>query len=616
MGAAAAIGATTLLMTLIPTPVSAAPLPLYPRPINDTGRGIHWSPDTGRWGCLQDDYCEHWDTLWAPRLRAMHIKWVKLFMSPDYMAEGAAKRLIDMGIMPVVRYESKNPQTASGDVLGSIGRLIKLGVRYFETNNEPDSLAEWDKPRPPSGGANGWEALVVRNLITDARAITGMGGCPAFVAFNTGNDEPRTAAQIWVDEGGKDLLENECVWLSIHNYGRGRPINYPNEPVRMFGAPVRDAEWAQTGNVPANWTADQVQQWVWGGMTRDAVDAARAKQATPNVTIDTDITGFRMTEAWADYFTAAGVSAPLPTMMTEGGWVVQDRLDDIYPFLTPLSASALNLDMFKYLQGDMPMTVYEPDNTTRTYSAPPYLMALMPWLAAEAEFDGGAGTWESQAWFSDWWDKTFYLDPPGQLPVIQMLSDLEPKPRVPAGNLIPPEWSARAGCVPPATDVPVGKWDGRLPYLGGNDTCYVKYAGMSSSSTTAGDARGVSAGPTFRVTQVQWQDQGESNPPCGAGYIMFRVLAANGTGIEGVPVNFTHGSTTDTAPTKGAGDDYVGNYAMTATLGTYSVQVGVPGSQSAVVAGLGLGGEVPGSEWDRTSFFVEWQMQAAEGALW
>ena len=34
----------------------------------------------------------------------------------------------------------------------------------------------------------------------------------------------------------------------------------------------------------------------------------------------------------------------------------------------------------------------------------------MPWLTAEAEFDGAAGTWESQAWYTDWWDQDFGLN--------------------------------------------------------------------------------------------------------------------------------------------------------------------------------------------------------------
>mmetsp|Transcript_48703 Transcript_48703/g.105669 ORF Transcript_48703/g.105669 Transcript_48703/m.105669 type:complete len:509 (-) Transcript_48703:191-1717(-) len=494
--------------------------------------------------------------MWAQRLLDMKVKWVKVIVSPDYMADGVCKRLIDLGIMPVVRFISKNPTTVNGNVMNTITRLIGLGVRYFETNNEPDSEAEWDKPRPPSGQ---WETVVVQNLISDAKQITAAGGCPAFVAFNSGPNETRNPVEIWLDQpGGKDLLDNECIWLSIHNYGRGRPFAYPNDPVRMFGAPLTDAEWSAAGEVPKSWSAADIQSFVWDNMARDDVNKLRKAQATPNVTIMTDITGFRMYETWLGYMHNANLNT-FPIMQTEGGWVVHDRLDPIYPYLTPQAMSELNAQMMDFVQGNAQQTIYLPDNTTHSYNVQPELMALMPWLAGEAAFDGGAGTWESQAWWSDWWDKQFGLN--GSLPIIDMLNNLPSKVR--ADGPTPKEWGMRADCLPKGNVT----WDNRLVYLGGNATCIVKHTPAPNTDTQS-----------WTMTQAKWQDQGESNPPCGPGYIMFRVLHANGTGIANAAVNITHGDTTETVYTKDAPDNYVGNYVMSATLGTYAIHVVEGGS--------------------------------------
>ena len=136
------------------------PLSEYPRPPKDTGRGLHWSPDQYAWG--QQNYGEDW-LMWAERLLDMHVNWLKVIIPPDYTADSLVKRLIDLKIMPVSRYITKNPTVATGGVLATCQRLIQLGAPYFETNNEPDANNEWDTNKPDN-----WEWVVVDNLITDS----------------------------------------------------------------------------------------------------------------------------------------------------------------------------------------------------------------------------------------------------------------------------------------------------------------------------------------------------------------------------------------------------------------------------------------------------------------
>jgi hypothetical protein len=258
----------------------------YPRPPADNGRGIHWSPSQYQWGR------KDWD-MWQKRILELGFKWIKVNVPPDYNAEAVVKRLVEIEVMPVCRFISKNPTRISAAVESSIERLVKLGARYFETNNEPDADVEWIGYRRPAG----WESLVIRNLISDADRIRRLGGFPALVAFNSGPNEPRNPIQIILQEaGGREMIENG-VWISLHNYGKGRPINYPNDRIRMFGDPLTDEEWT-TQYQPPFWTAERLQREVWRGLTREQINQQRAKQKNPNVNIMVDITCFRAYEYW------------------------------------------------------------------------------------------------------------------------------------------------------------------------------------------------------------------------------------------------------------------------------------------------------------------------------
>ena len=173
----------------------------YPRPPADNGRGVHWSPSQYQWG--REDWLK-----WQKHILDMGLKWIKVIVPPDYSAEAIVKRLVDIEVMPVCRFVVKNPAQISGSIESSIARLVKLGARYFETNNEPDADVEWIGSRRPAG----WEEIVVKNLIQDANRILNIGGIPAFVAFNSGPNEPRNPIQILIQQpGGREILKNVTV---------------------------------------------------------------------------------------------------------------------------------------------------------------------------------------------------------------------------------------------------------------------------------------------------------------------------------------------------------------------------------------------------------------------
>jgi len=198
----------------------------FPRPPQDNGRGIHWSPNQYMWG--KDDW-----GFWKEQLQAMNIKWVKLLDDGGGSAMGLVKRLVDIQVMPIIRYykERPNPGHISGREADMSRRYVDLGAVYFETNNEPDLELEWkDRLRPKN-----WLDIVVNNFIIEADMIREVGGYLLFPAFGPGGRG--NPFQMIVDKGRKDLLDGNCC-LAIHNYCLGRPLDYPNDAVNTQGEPL------------------------------------------------------------------------------------------------------------------------------------------------------------------------------------------------------------------------------------------------------------------------------------------------------------------------------------------------------------------------------------------
>ena len=194
----------------------------------------------------------------------------------------------------------------------------------------------------------------------------------------------------------------------------------------------------------------------------------------------------------------------------------------------------------------------------------------------------------ARAWFTHWHDQKYGLN--GELPIIQMLRDLPSKVRV--SGPVPPEWSLRKGLVPEGVE----PWDYRFSYLG---------QGIRVEQP-AGGAMG------WHVVEGYWQDKDERNPTYALppGYIMVKLLDETGNPIPDARVEIHRSDAADVIMTKGELDNFLGNYQMTATLGTYTVRVLHGDHPSAMVSGVGLGAEEPGSSFDQTSFLFVFQLKS------
>ena len=394
--------------------MSPKPLSDYPRPPKDNGRGVHWSASVYHPSGADLQF-------WMDELKAMQIKWVKLLDDGGGSSIELCRALIDNEIMPVVRVyrERPNPGHIGGREIDAIQRLIDAGVRYFETNNEPDLPAEWQNNHRPDN----WLDIVVDNFIFDADVIQGMGGLPAFPAMGPGS-KANGIAKV-VERGRIDIFE-KGAWLAIHNYTLNHPLDYPYDPVNQEGQPLTQEEYERL----AAWqyshlTWEQIQEmgipisredydkfnrWAWDGRSLEEINRIRAENKNPGDTIFDDANCFRAWELWG-YYVYQALGFYIPIISTEGGPVVGWGDDNRYAKVNPTTQAEWQMAIVKFLQDE----------------APPWYFSVCTWLLASVPMGDFNPAWDQMSWYTHAWDLQFGLD--GQLPIVQLLKDTPAKIR-------------------------------------------------------------------------------------------------------------------------------------------------------------------------------------------
>lgn len=517
------------------------------RPPGDNGRGLHWSPSLYSWG--QDNW-----SFWEKQILDMNLKWIKVLDDSGGSSYYLCRRLVEIGVMPVVRLYRREPNPGH---IGSreeeiIEKLVKVGVYYFEANNEPDLNLEWEGGKKPEN----WLDVVVDNFIIDADKILALGGYPAFPAFGPGGlGNPFEKLK---EKGRLDLLDRG-VWLALHNYCLGRPLSYPEEPINREGVPLSEEEWEATGGL-----------WAWE-MDHLAVSTRRQALKKPDATIHDDYTCFRAFEAMNRMVVdACGHSIPILT--TEGGYNVGQRAgttegdDPRYPKPTPQRQAELTVALFDYMQRQ----------------APDYYFACMSWLVASNRIGHYSPVWEAQGpWFTNSFDRQFGLS--GQLPVVDMVKRMPSTSR--RDEPAPPVWEGLKD------ENAVGRdWDFRLRYLGKGE---VQLKPVSDTTT-----------PYWRLVSARWRDLKESQ---GNRHIFVKILDKEGQPLADADFRVSNGGV-GLVKTKAAIDNYLGNYPMYGAVGSYTVDVVQDGCPSDQIAGVGLGTLEAPYDLASTSFVLTFQL--------
>jgi hypothetical protein len=365
----------------------------FPRPPNDNGRGLHGSFDP-TWNGEPEGY-DYWINL----LTEMKIKWFKV-LDDRGSSIPFCEKLLAAGIFPIVRILRRdpppndtpepNPGHLGAPEEETIKQLVSLGVRYFETNNEPDLTREWKHNAIP---ANPLEAakLVALNWLFDARVILSLGGLPGLPAISNGGAMDLMGALVAL--GRHTILQDGC-WIAIHNYSQNRPLNYPDDPINRAGQMLTPEEYAY----------DPFTQWTWWDTARgqadniDEINARRANGANPAPDLAHDHACFREFEYY-NSLAMKYLGQSIPIIGTEAGYRVGRREDLRYPRITPTMHCEQTVALFDFMQRQ----------------APDYLFAVTPTVLIPSDDR------EPEAWHCDFWRRAF-RDAPFGYEAIPMLT--------------------------------------------------------------------------------------------------------------------------------------------------------------------------------------------------
>lgn len=355
---------------------SLNPLSLYPRPANDNGRGVHWTPTNQPQPRETVDY-------FLKEIRQMNMKWVKLLQDdrPDLTHTYLIEQLVANGIEPVLRvYKPFNEPYQHLKTL--VPAAVAKGVHYFQLYTEPNLAG-------PDGGWREDEPIrierIVDRWILAARDVHEGGGHPALPALAPGGD---VDDMVFLDRflsglaarGQADLLRG--AWIPVHNYFLNHPLSYPSDAVNLYDVPLTTEEIQDRGLSPEQ---------------AAAINRARRIAKWPRSlggfwvgnTVMEDSNGFRKFEAYATVcYRRFGFY--LPVIGVEGGAVIGSAEDPRYPPVREEDVTALTLAAYH----------------TMLDSAPPCFFAHTSWLLANLAGGHADKRFEQAAWYKDMYGTT------------------------------------------------------------------------------------------------------------------------------------------------------------------------------------------------------------------
>ena len=329
-----------------------------------TKRGVHLQPSGQHtaWMKRADD--------WIRLLVEMGMSWVVVLTDSDaFFTSGAAKALLDAGIIPIVRFAYRFPGPWTHNA--AVEQLVNLYAKYgapciIQFANEPFDSREWRNGEVPDYEtawaiiASRWDEMAHQTVERGAYAGFPDGPCYSENPFMY----IQSTYGLWHVE--------KCVYLG-HFYAKGRPLHCPYDDVSSYGTPLTEAEYREALD-------DFADDPNWHDVPLKVINRARREQADPHRTALDDDVCWRGWEK-VDYYANEALGHSVPIAMTEGGWTPRDRAgsgpncDLRWPLTTPKMVAKHTVDMF---------------------NAPSPLFAICPWLLASQ--DMGASGWPDDCW--------------------------------------------------------------------------------------------------------------------------------------------------------------------------------------------------------------------------
>jgi len=344
----------------------------FPRPPDESRRGIHWSASVFHPSGASLEW-------WINELVTMNIRWVKLLDSGTGSSKHVCQKLLANHIIPIVRLfrARPNPGRLGDEEKRTVSELVALGVRYFESINEPNVPEEWQPGQWQSGGM---PELVMQHWLEDAKAIIQLGGFPAFPALaqcgrhsEQGSITWYVSAFKWLDEQAHAEAEGlftHGAWLAVHS----ATLNHC----------YKDADGLWHFEYPLDPICQDDQ---------------------PGKTImddDNSLIGYRVpVQLLQQHF---GVTVPV--ISSEGGVFVPangwQQWDSRYPGYDFNGHAERTVAMFQWLRSN----------------AEDFFFAMCPWLAANERMGHVDPAWTGDAWYR--------MD--SELPVVAAMRSLGPEP--------------------------------------------------------------------------------------------------------------------------------------------------------------------------------------------
>jgi hypothetical protein len=349
----------------------------YPRPTNDTGIGLIWSPGASQLppASLHD--------FWIPELVRMGVKWVRL--TTQRKAAPILEALLAAQIMPVVALDYPLHHARLGErQLAEIRGLIGLGVRYFELSVAPTRNRGWS-----AAPQEGHQDRISRTG-ADAEAILALGGLPGLPAI-THPAQPLILGDLLAS--GYGSLAKAGLWQAVAIPFLNRPLTYPQDQANQAGMAVTQEFYnaiLQEGIAAP--TGRLASFHPWQGLSLAEVNRLRrevllARQNGQNSEEDSLL-------AWRSYEQVSQavrdlLARPLPLIVTGGGWQLGNGEDPRYPAITPLLHMAHTLEACRVMMG----------TSHRQPPAPGELLAAcLGTLASQALQSDQSGD-EAQVWY-------------------------------------------------------------------------------------------------------------------------------------------------------------------------------------------------------------------------
>jgi hypothetical protein len=159
--------------------------------------------------------------------KEMKIKWMVILnedarIGPnDYLV----KKLVDNGIMPIMRIYTPNGRPIQGDIGAMVKHYRSLGVQYYQPYNEPNLNVENPDGTPDVD-------RYVDAWLPAAKAVANAGGLPGLGALAPGGnfDDMEFLRQTFdkIKQRG-EVATLDKAWLSMHNYTLNHPLDYAKD---------------------------------------------------------------------------------------------------------------------------------------------------------------------------------------------------------------------------------------------------------------------------------------------------------------------------------------------------------------------------------------------------